>query len=765
MATAWPLKVLLDVPESRVDLGRIALFADGISWDMAFSDANIYMDAVTNTAMLRPLPTTPEYETTFTGDYARYAFSDLSFPTPSKWVVNQVRGVGDYFFESQGVNEVVQTKFAVPINQPLYFGVYIDGVKNDSERVVFVCGWSYGTPSEIKIELMSSGQYRIYKGGSIVGQYSAEASVRETVRIVYKTNSSRGKFLSLTLLPCRYRDLLIIDANGSALCHSFVDLESIEPDGIWNNQQITPPGPVFFYVPNGKASVQAGPVKFRTSGNLYGPIMRTRYPMPPSFGGFTTSSGYYYMGNAGGTLPTVTTTVVKTDGSAFAFYDGTVDLVRIKVELASPSSDVGVGMNFASAYSDVTRTTTSNTNTNITTKIESLNFSVNEDGRVSVSMTARKKMLEDAGVNRPEIIGNRTFAIQINNGVSDIDVVRGQFDPPEIEYFDRDDSANHDWALLTFKGADRQGLIDRLWFQDVLSYDHTAIDVIIQDLIVLSGFPTTDAIITANYTLSATSLDHSLGKYALMPERGDTIGKWIDKIHQEYCSTWVRGWMPTSSGYKYRFIDPNELNPTPVVTLYQSISTATTAGVAEALRPQRVIRRLTEVYERPECNQLQIVGQDPHTKLLLWATYNDFASQSPGTTPASRPENWLGSIEPVLYEDPAMHTLDSVSNVGLILAQRLMPGRHIIEWESDFLVSNTTDIPLWIGDCVRVMEPDGTTQKGDYQIIAITNVNFNFEGNGNTSVVRSAKYKAVKMRVQSLQATNADNSGMFAFPR
>ena len=766
MATDWPLKVYIDTANPRPDIGRIVIAADGTCWDKAASDSTIFFDAVTNTAMLMPLSLTPEFETTFTGDYERFPASNLSFPTPAKWVTNQVRGQYDYWHESLGVNEVVQSRNSAAPNQPIYIGAYVDGVKGSSDRVVLEGGWGYGTAQEVKVQLLASGQYRVWKSGTQVGQYAPGADAKDTKRTAYNTSSSRGQFHAMTLVPCRYRDLLIIDANGSAICHTFKDLAP--PDGSGPSfQVITPSAPIYFYASNGKAVVQLYQVRFKTSGNLYGPVTRTRFALPSGWSYSVNDLGYHTMGL--GTSGSRTITLVNADGSALTL-NGTQDQVRLKVAMSASTAFDGIGVYFADAYSNTSSVNTSNTNVDITTKVESLECSVGEDGRVQVTMTARKKMLTDAGVNRPHIIANRAFAIRLSNGTTEQDLVRGQFDAPDIEYFERDDSANSDWALLTFRGQDYMGLLDRIWFRDVIAYDNTPIAYILEDLLCEGGFDcTTQVDYDSDFTPAATTIDASLDKWSLLPDRGDTIGKWIDKLHQEYAPLWIRGFGPPigsfAETYVFRWRDPATVSVIPKVTLYQSISTATTAGVAEALRPKRVIRRLTEVYERPEANQVQVLGQDPHTGELLWATMNDDASQDPSLAPSARPENWLGTTEPFLYQDPAIHSLPAVGYIALQMAGRLMPGRTVVEWESDLLVDSTTDVQLWLGDIVRIMQPDGTTTKGDYQIVAIPSITFVDEGDGSRFRTRNVRYKAIKLRTQSLVGSDANNSGMFGFPR
>ena len=53
-----------------------------------------------------------------------------------------------------------------------------------------------------------------------------------------------------------------------------------------------------------------------------------------------------------------------------------------------------------------------------------------------------------------------------------------------------------------------------------------------------------------------------------------------------------------------------------------------------------------------------------------------------------------------------------------------MAGRILIEWESDFLVINTSNRPLWVRDIVTIMQPDGVTVKGLYRIVAIPTIEF-----------------------------------------
>jgi hypothetical protein len=175
------------------------------------------------------------------------------------------------------------------------------------------------------------------------------------------------------------------------------------------------------------------------------------------------------------------------------------------------------------------------------------------------------------------------------------------------------------------------------------------------------------------------------------------------------------------------------------MTLYQSVPAATAAGVTAALREKRVVRRMTAHYESPECNQITVIGQDPRNGDLLYSYNADAASQDATTLPADRPYNWRGRPVPYILADPSITNADVAYQARIALQNRLMEGRILIEWESDFLVINTTNRPLWVRDIVTIMQPDGVTVKGLYRIVAIPSIEFVVE-NG-TVQFRKAIYR------------------------
>ena len=324
-----------------------------------------------------------------------------------------------------------------------------------------------------------------------------------------------------------------------------------------------------------------------------------------------------------------------------------------------------------------------------------------------------------------------------------IDIFRGTLTPPEITYEEGD--TTKDWSIFVYSGQDRSRDFDLAYIVESYPYDGiSAINAII-DLMLIAGYDASTYFAGDNPSIDLPySPNISKGQYGMAPDFFDTVGGYLDKIKNDYYANWIVGWMPTVSGYAYTWIDAPNASTTPVMTLYQSIAAATTAGVTEVLRPKRVVRKMSSHYETPEATQVQVVGQDPATGLFITKSLVDTAAETASTAPASRPYNWRGRPVPYQLRDPALTTQDAVDQACDILYDRLTTGRILIEWESDLLVLSSNNRPLWLGDVVRIMEPDGTTTKGDYRIIGIPTIEFVTEQTSGFSV-RKAVYRGQKV--------------------
>jgi hypothetical protein len=276
-------------------------------------------------------------------------------------------------------------------------------------------------------------------------------------------------------------------------------------------------------------------------------------------------------------------------------------------------------------------------------------------------------------------------------------------------------------------------------------------NLVLQSGFTANGFGARGAVV--NISADSFQLPYSpaisLGQWQLMPERGDTIAQWIERLWSDYASTWIRGWMPATGVYQYKFLSPNSLSNTAQITLYQSRADARAQGVPQNLVHRRVVRTMTEMPEPPEANQILVVGFDRRTGRYVTAQADDAASQNAATAVASRPNNWLGNVWRYQLIDPGVSNQDAANRAAQILSERLTTGRNIITWTSDLLQRNTAvennSRVLWKGDAVaiRTLGSPASTY-GTYRILAIPSIEFTWDPNANVRLY-TATYTGLKV--------------------
>jgi hypothetical protein len=537
------------------------------------------------------------------------------------------------------------------------------------------------------------------------------------------------------MIPFKRRELLVTSTFGANFSHLFEDV--LDSPG----QTIVPSGSFAWKVPYGRPTVQIAPIAYETTGVFYSKPIKLRYA-PPTGATFVGTVWSDVVGTSTGSI-TETVSVTTSAGAAYT-PNGVIDTVRLKLEVTTPSPYTRTsGVAASMATYTPAATATANQPVDITEYIDDLVLSVDETSRTTLRMSARRGALETAGVQQPQITSDRPIRVAISNSASPtpayIDIFRGTLAPPQIQYEQADLSQN--FSKLQFEGQDRSRDFELYYFQDGLLYDGYTAENAIGDMMTLAGYPPATYLVYTDVTgiNISRSPDIARGYSSFVPQRGDTIASMLNKLKTDYAANFITGWSPTTTGYKYQWANPYDLSFDSVMTLYQSVPAATAAGVTAALREKRVVRRMTAHYESPECNQITVIGQDPRNGDLLYSYNADAASQDATTLPAARPYNWRGRPVPYILADPSITNADVAYQARIALQNRLMEGRILIEWESDFLVLSTTNRPLWVRDIVTIMQPDGVTVKGLYRIVAIPSIEFVVE-NG-TVQFRKAIYR------------------------
>lgn len=734
MATTWPLTVEFDCPEPRVLKDRIVVSAGGApdfsGWDLPIS-SDLWCDPITRTLMLAPLPVTSAWRSSMTGDYYRLHKADYTLTTGSAWVENHRLVSGNIWLEANGVNEVVTTTATYGANQPMYLNFYVPGIEELGETVVLECGWgAYGGGSTVWLRIRASGAITVYKGSTPVAVYDTQFSISPGTR--GGTKSAAGHGIPMLLLPFRRRELLIYLGTSDSVSHVFADLD---PESTSNT--ITPAGVFWWYVPTGRPSVQCAVCHFKETGTGYGPAVSMRYA--PEIGrtySFVTASDPVGLASPA----SVTATLV--DSATLAPYtpDGVASSVRLKLAF-SDNGDKTLGVYAIDAQFATTTTETVDDPIDVTERISELSLSVDEEGKAEVRLSTRNIAgMEDDGVEQVAIIGDRPVRIALG----EVDIFRGTLAPPKL--VPAEGRAYGVGDLLEWEGRDRSGDLEDYTFASAWAYDGIALTDAIVDIFEAAGFDAADLQISTDTFVLPYTPGVSFGEWQLYPERGDTASHWIDKLHADFAATWYKGWIPTLTGYTYRFEDPDELGAGPHLTLYLDPADAIAAGVSSALRSSRLVREVTRWLYRAEANQIQVIGQDRRTKAIIFSQYNDTASQTPGTATASRPENWRGKVLRYQLVDPDLITSqDAADRARDILRDRLTPTREVIEFSSDALVRDSDDLPIWVGDVVRIYELGRATYE-DWRVRAIPSMQFTFEDlAGTRKSVRSATYRAWKI--------------------
>jgi hypothetical protein len=707
------LLVQIDCPEPRVRKPRQIVSADGTSWDLEASEG-VWVDPVTKTLMLLPAPLSEDWTDTFTGDYYRFHKSDYTLTTSAAWKENHRGTTGNVFLENNGaVGEIVKTTASFPANTPFFVSAYISSFEKLSESAVLVCGW--GTPGDadcISLRVRANGSLALYKGSTFIGSGAIEDGLTPSGSLKKTSNAVGGKVVSLLLLPMRRREIVVVTDFGTGG-------RILRPDlsGLATDNEITPAGPFWWQVPVGRASVQAARVFFSASGTAYGRVVPLRWPYTGTVDPAWQFVNRYDQIGEGSVPPWATVTV--RDGSSGLVLNSSnavaASSARIRVVMGATDNKTSLGIYSTDAYTGPTTTTTANAPFDLTPHFTSLTVSVPEFGAATATIEAVSPgALAAAGLASPEGTFPRPFRIAIGGQ----DLIRGELQPPTEEYLSGSAGTRAD--ALIWSGADREKeLIDHV-FTTAMPFDGALLTAAITDLIVQAGFSSGSVFTSTDSFTLPPGGPVTAGEWALMPERGQSLAEWLEKLHQEYAGDWVMGWTPTLAGYTFYFRAPGDYSATPVTQLYNSYADAAAASVASGARMRRVVRSLTSTVYPPEGNQILVVGQDTQTGRAIWSQADDAASQDPTTAPASRPNNWRGKVVTVVHESPAITTQAAADRARDFLEARLMDERIIISWTGELLrTTGASPRLVWKGDIVRIWQP-GRTAYDDIRVLSIT---------------------------------------------
>ena len=734
------LTLEMDVAEPRLLRGRLVASADGTSWAMVVSSSAIWVAPGTQTAMLRPVPTREDWGYVTSGDHARLQKSAYTLTTAAAWIEQQRMVAGDYWLESLGVNEVVTTAASHSANRAFYLAAYVYGVQTQ-RQCILRAGW--GVPASagsVEVRLFASGDAEVWKSGALVATYDQAGKSLISGPRSGRSGQVTGQVVSWLLIPCRRRELLVVSNNdGAGFSHAFTDLDPLS-----TSNAITPSGQFWWYVPAApdgsffKASVQCAPLKFATSGSLYGSTTTLRFPPPTG----TVFSALVAADSPGFGTQALTASLVVASSLAAFTPNGTLDSVRVKAAFTG-DGDTTKYLYAIDASCPPVASSTSSSAFNLLPYCRSLSLSVPEQGAASLDIECSGPAnMQSAGLNRPLTVGDRPVRLAAEG----VDIFRGC--TTGVEVIDAKTTAigNDAATAIRWQCTDRTYEFDSLAFLHTLPYDGLTLSNALSDLAQQAGYVAGDLDITTDTFLLPYSPAVSAGDWQLLPALGDTVGQWIERLLRDYAATWLVGWAPTLSGYKWRARRPDTFSSTPAAELYRSRLDATLASVSASWVGRRVVRARTRQPLAPEANKALVVGFDPRTGTSVLSSWDDASSQDPTLAPAARPDNWRGRTHfYALVDTGAINDQATADRARDIIDARLGERRKIEEIETELIIRSSDGRPLWKGDVLRVYDKGNgsvaPTLYTDYRILALS-CEFVFEGTaGAAGSVRRATYR------------------------
>lgn len=426
----YEYRVQVDIPEPRPEKGRLAVGYDGTMLHQGYRTEGIWIDPCTLTAMLKPLPLTELWDTSYTGNYARYdPNAAYTIPTPSKWDRMQIRATGDYFLRAkQSTNEVVQITTPLAANQPMFLTWYKPDVKTMADAPVLRVYYDYNattTSTEIKLVFYANGKCEIYKAGVLVGEYDRGGSNFAPGSGYVSAYSTNQQFNDILIIPFRRRELLVHTNYGLSFSHIFTDLD----ESVTTNA-ITPAGKFAFNVPKGKAAVQIAKCLFSQSGSFVASQQVLRFAPPTTVAGPPVYPLFQYenymdsIGPTGDTLSITSSIVNETAGAYWtawptvdngttSSWNGVKKTVRVKVSITNTNRTQTYGVYGVEAWWDPNPTQTYNGIVDISSAIKMLTIEAAEDGRATLEMECYESLLVNAGVAQVETTSDRPIRVQL----------------------------------------------------------------------------------------------------------------------------------------------------------------------------------------------------------------------------------------------------------------------------------------------------------------------------------------------------------------
>lgn len=725
-----PFSLIFDHEQSRVQQNPLFVTIKGLLWNGGiFEDA--WIDPIMHTLMLRPMcKYGGVWGTSNSGIFARPTISAYEFENSGYWVAKeQIVGAGEFMgtLEATAPIGYVRTATAPGLNR----GVNVAFFKYNAgeQGILGYFGWDDTDTtydgSAIGGIVYADGTITIYKAGAIVAEGKIGIPMSQNVPVEFM------------LLPMRTRELLILGATDQGFRVVFDDIE--EDD---SSPEIVP-AEKFWFKPVAtatKCEVQITPLAFEETG--YANSVVASFPKPPASGAtatvwanpvFTgiTSANVYGVTAFAGTTDVTSVELVETDGSTAFVADGLLNSARLKITMEGDGSYTPFIYGAVFAFDGETGLTNDTEEADLDDYILELVIEQGDDPwGMHVSVVIKEPDAGESTVAKLKTIGKRPGKLECDGLV----LVDGRYGEPRYVDGLTDELKSVALSLMPITAQLRAYQFrDEFPFDGYLLSDSTG-DCAIRTIALMAGLSDSQLLLSdETFTLPEIG-GETCEEFNISIPPGDDGQQAIEALHSKFAADWFIGMRWTASGPKFAFLHPDDLDDTPVMTVYREVADAVGAGAPDTA----VYSELEQETEEVAANEIIVIGQDPRTKEVVQVYAIDEAAQDCTTAPSLRPDNWSGEPDLYVVKDNRLRRQSDCERLVAALVPIVMAKRTLGEFYCPEMLWYNSD-PGGTDVMLPVQRGDTVTLDG-YGDVLITGLSVHIVMNVDGSMVTNARY-------------------------
>ena len=690
---------ILDTQQTRVKKGYdcLATLVSGEDWSKRYR-AHGYVDPINGVAMLRPYPLTPEWSTTYTGNYARYRLTDYT-GLDSNWIETGTADKEDGFIKwlgdpGGGFNPTAMTAHPQPRNGSMYLAWYAANVTSQA-FVQMECGWGptgQYTVDPLTLRFWSDGTVEVWESGGLAGTYDFTGSAGKVLFDGTSDgfpSSTAQQWIYVVMMPYRLRELYVIGNKGGGFSHTF---EGIDPSA--SDPTIIPQAQFWWRMPLGTVQAACAPCTYETSGYLVG--TKTYWPKAPQSDRQLSTHVYGFTHGGSGQV-----SLCQPDNPDSPWSAGGGLICRARMDMQGNGITTPNISGIRAYYPTVTKPSFAG-NRVLDDYVTKASISVSDsptDARVTFEIREPEYVNDNIAGNILSV-SNRAFTLQLGGVPCLTGATEG------TKYTEALDDMTR---RLSIESRDKWKALEHYLFTDPTPLDGMNWADAVKLILTTAGIPDGQIDVEDQGYILPVGDGNAKGDWAVLIEAGDSAADWLKRLHENYAATWFMGFVPSGGATTFKLVSPESLGSASVFTLYDNMDDATANTDEDDDAIQYVYREYNDHILEPESNSVWIMGRDARTGKPLVGFQDDEDSQDPTIDPATADPNSLRELRKYGLIDSTITTYSALARALEILVPRLTVSRTIAEFTCELMVKDD-GTPVWRGDVVTL------NGFGDYRI-------------------------------------------------